>query len=65
MYSLIGVKLSSHFFQPEDGTKGSGEEDAFDGGECNHAFAKLAVAVTHHLRAHCAFRWTHGTVLIA
>ena len=27
--------------------------------------AKLAVVVSHHLRAHCAFLWMHGTVLIA
>ncbi len=27
--------------------------------------AKLADVVSHHLRAHCAFLWTHGTVSIA
>jgi hypothetical protein len=27
--------------------------------------AKLAVVVSHHLRAQCAFRWTQGTVSIA
>jgi hypothetical protein len=27
--------------------------------------AKLAVVVSHHLRAHCAFRWMQGTVSIA
>jgi hypothetical protein len=26
---------------------------------------KLAAAESHHLSAHCAFRWTQGTVLIA
>ena len=26
--------------------------------------AKLAEVVLHHLIAHCAFHWTHGTVLI-
>ncbi len=26
---------------------------------------KLAVVVSHHLRAHYALRWMHGTVLIA
>jgi hypothetical protein len=26
---------------------------------------KLAEVVSHHLRAHCAFCWMHGTVLIA
>ena len=27
--------------------------------------AKLAVVVSHHLRAQCAFCWTQGTVSIA
>ena len=27
--------------------------------------AKLAAAESHHLSAHCAFRWTQGTVSIA
>ena len=27
--------------------------------------AKLAVVESHHLSAHCAFRWTQGTVSIA
>ncbi len=27
--------------------------------------AKLAEAASHHLRAHCAFWWTHGVVSIA
>jgi hypothetical protein len=27
-------------------------------------FAKLAVVVSHHLRAHCALHWMHRTVLI-
>ena len=27
--------------------------------------AKLAVVVSHYLRAHCAFRWMQGTVSIA
>ncbi len=27
--------------------------------------AKLAEVVSHHLRAHCAFCWMHGTVSIA
>ena len=27
--------------------------------------AKLTVVESHHLSAHCAFRWTQGTVLIA
>ncbi len=27
--------------------------------------AKLAAAESHHLSAHCAFRWTQWTVLIA
>ena len=26
---------------------------------------KLAVVVSHHLRAHCALHWMHGTVSIA
>ncbi len=32
--------IKPRFFQPEDGTKGTQKEDAFDGGECNHAFGK-------------------------
>jgi len=31
------------FFQPEDGTKGTGEEDANDGRKCNNAFGKAGM----------------------
>jgi hypothetical protein len=31
----------------------------------NIRLAKLAAVESHHLSAHCAFRWTQGTVLIA
>ena len=57
--------IKPRFFQPKDSTEGTQKEDAFNGSECNHAFGKLAEVALHHLRAHCAFRWTHGTVLIA
>jgi hypothetical protein len=55
----------SALLEPKYDTERAQEDNAFNRGECNQSFSKLALVGLHHLRAQLAMGWTYGTVSIA